>query len=198
MMQSNNSLVEIPTVENLLLSGGAIGADYKFGKYAYQAGHSVVHWSFDGHRSECPPQHIVKLSSEHLMAADDAVKRANKSLERRYPTKNESTNNLLRRNYYQVRWSSMVYAVSHLENNGMVSGGTGWAVQIYMDRFIFDGGYPEDCHLYLYDQIKNQWLLWRGSWTNIEKPPRPSGIYAGIGTRKLTDQGEKAIASLYE
>lgn len=183
--------------DNLLLSGGADGADYQWAKYANMRDHAIIHWTFDGHKSKCPEQHIVQLSTEQLMSADKFVRRANKSLKRKFPSKNDFVNNLLRRNYYQVQWASAVYAISSLDKDGLVDGGTGWATQMYMDRFLYDREEFENCCLYLYDQVDEKWLTWRGKWSYIDVPPTPHGIYAGIGTRKITSNAIEKIKELY-
>lgn len=185
------------TSPDVLLSGAAQGSDYKFGKYAHEAGHAVIHWSFDGHRSKCPPQHIVQLTQNHLDDANKAVERANKTLKRRFPSSNPHVNKLLQRNYYQVRWAQAVYAVGTIDPLGLVEGGTGWATQMYMDRFLHLEDYFEDCNLYVFDQKALKWMFWRGKWSEIEMPPTPHGVYAGIGTREINEAGIAAIAAVY-
>lgn len=180
---------------NSCLSGGADGADLQWGMCAGSAGHHVVHWSFEGHRSKAPDAEVSILSKEQLEQADESVKRANKTLKRHFPTRNGFVNNLLRRNYYQIKWTQAVYAVAKLEN-GIVSGGTAWATQMYMDRYLFDGEPIEECHLYLFDQLTEKWFSWSNGWIEITEPPVPSGVWTGIGSRELTDAGKHAIRAL--
>ena len=182
---------------NILLSGGAAGADTEFGKVALNAGHQVVHWSFKGHKSK---NNVSILNEEQLKEADPYLIRANKGVVRTFPAASEHTNNLLRRNYYQVKWSSSVYAISKFTNDSSmlgVYGGTAWAVQLYVDRFLYDQKPFDQCQLFLFDQTSSKWFKWNRSWIEIEKPPAPQGIYAGIGSRELTKAGIAAINSLY-
>jgi hypothetical protein len=120
---------------------------------------------------------------------------------RTYPSSNTIVNDLLRRNFYQVRWSDSVYAVSQFKIDGSllkIDGGTAWACQMYVDRFIYDQEPMDLCNLYLYDQGSNKWYKWRREWSEIDRPPTPTGIYAGIGSRKLTADGARAIDDLYQ
>lgn len=181
---------------DLCLSGGADGADFAWGEAAAAAGHKVIHWSFDKHKSKCPPDTVVRLTPEHLDEADKALRRANRTLKRRYPVRNPHTANLLKRNFYQVRWSDAVYAVATLED-GLVSGGTAWAVQMYLDFWLHDNRNLDLCRCYLFDLAEGRWLEWRTAWLPIDRPPRPSGVYAAVGSRALGEAGARAITDVY-
>jgi len=180
---------------NVCLSGGAEGADLQWGMCAGSAGHQVVHWTFKGHSSKAPKSEISELTEEQLLVADESLTRANLSLKRRFPGSSWFVNALLRRNYYQIKWAESVYAVSKLVK-GQVDGGTAWATQMYMDRFLCDGEDISKCQLYLFDQVDEKWLTWNGVWQEAEHVPEPSGVWAGIGSRKLTDAGKQAIRDI--
>ena len=169
------------------LSGGADGADLCWGTNASNAGFEVCHFTFRGHRTLAPQTEIVVLQDDQLRVADPFLIKANKTLKRRFPGKNEHVNNLLRRNYYQVAWSDSVYAVATIED-GLVTGGTSWAVQMFLDRGQSD--------VYVFDQNDQKWYTWDGGWSEIDTPPYPSGIWAGIGSRNLTVPGKNAIRDL--
>lgn len=175
---------------NVCLSGGAEGADQQWGMCAGMAGHKVIHFIFAEHRSKVPESEKVVLTSSQLLEADSALEKANKTLKRRWPVRNPFVASLLRRNFFQVRWASSLYAVATLEK-GMVSGGTAWAVQMFLDRF---GG--QSCPAYVYDQATASWYVWEGSWVAIDAPPVPEGIWAGIGSRDLKQNGKDSIRSL--
>ena len=189
-------MVENPLNENILFSGGAKGADTLWGILAESVGHSVIHWSFQGHKSDC--NNIAILSREQLLVADKALYKANKRLHRSFPTKNDFVNNLLRRNYYQILETSGVYAVANLvpDNSQLnISGGTAWALQLYIDRCEKKGMTP---NLNVYAQNQERWIKWSGdSWIDIDSPERPRGIYTGIGSRTLTDRAIKSIQLIY-
>src|SRR5574343_314486 len=99
----------------ICLSGGAKGADLQWGMTAGYAGHTVFHFSFANHRSLAPSDEVVVLSHEQLVLADEYLLKANETLKRHFPPKNDFATNLLRRNWYQVRDSDAVYAVSTLK-----------------------------------------------------------------------------------
>lgn len=187
--------VSLPASEYINHSGGAIGADItwdeigrKYGvtkhKHYYIVGSKSLHGN-------------VPLTREQAMAADAAVMKANQSLNRTYPTKDEFTNNLLRRNFYQVVDSDAIFAISTFVDGNtkstIVKGGTAWAVQMALDL-----GKP----VYVFDQIINKWFMIdkKVSAIPIEltKAPALTQQFAGIGTRELNDNGRKAIEDAYQ
>lgn len=189
----------MPNSLNMCLSGGAEGADVTWGDAAIANNHEVVHWSFDGHNPHTR-NHISKLNDEQLRAVDPFLDLANKNIQRRWPTSNVVVNNLLRRNFYQVYWSDSVYAVSSFVNDNsmlQIYGGTAWACQMFMDRWLYKVPPTADVPIYLFDQISNTWYTWSGKWKAISTPPNPTGVYAGIGSRKLTNEGRDAITAVY-
>ena len=176
--------------ENTCLSGGATGADLQWGMVAGSKGHSVFHFSFAGHRSQAPTEEIVILSPEQLEAADEPLKAASARVKRYFPPKSLFVRNLLRRNWYQVAAAERVYAVATL-TDGLVSGGTAWATAMFIDRF--NGA---ACECYVFDQAVSAWFIWNGDgWTPIA-PPAPHGLWAGIGSRELQQNGKEAIRAL--
>lgn len=174
-------------LSNVCLSGGADGSDLQWGLQAGKIGHHVIHWSFQGHRTVAPETELVRLTDEQLALANDAVKRANKGVKRSWPSRNEITNNLLRRNWYQVKDTKAVYAVSELKN-GEWDGGTAWAIQMYLDRFLYDGEDFTNCKIYVMDKKSLYWYTFDGTrWIQmISRPPTPSGIWTGIGSREIS------------
>ncbi len=174
--------------DNICVSGGADGSDILFGEIAEENRHSVIHFSFDGHKSKSK---TVKLTTEQLDFALPFLKEANKTMGRKIPYKRYVLN-LLLRNYYQIAFSQSVYAVSTI-SKGKVDGGTGWAVTMFIDRHE---GLPCDC--FVFDQDQNKWFKWNMSWEEVTEVPIPTGIWAGIGTRKLNDLGTEAIKNIFK
>lgn len=142
---------------NLCLSGGAKGADATWGEEASKIGHQVIHWSFDGHKSYGNPDHTIKLDEETLKEADIRLEEANLSLKRRIPYGKPWIVNLLRRNWFQVKYATTVYAVGTLNENAImrnqlhkqrkhdllvksdhlgINGGTSWSCQMYLDYYL--------------------------------------------------------------
>ena len=180
-------------LENVCLSGGADGADVQWGMCAGLAGHNVIHWSFIGHRTKAPEIEVVRLNEEQLTQATAAVKRAAKALSK-HPPSSPFSRNLIHRNYYQIAWTERLYAVATLKDN-IVQGGTGWAVQMFLDRAIDDATFEPEA--YVFCQETNEWYeMVDGYWTIIEAPPIPHGIWAGIGSRDLTTPGKESIRKL--
>lgn len=181
---------------NMCLSGGAEGAALQWGMTAGERGDAVVHWSFAGHRSRAPSSEIVILNEEQLALSDELLAKANLTIKRRWPIRNQFVANLLRRNFYQVMHSDSVYAVSNLDNHGQVKGGTAWATQMFIDRHN-----GEECPVWVYDQTSSTWNKYSGNlegYVIVEEAdvPEPRGVWTGIGSRELLDNGKQAIRRL--
>jgi len=187
----------VDEVENICYSGGSKGADVTFGDCAAARGDRVVHYSFAGH-DVCPPEHRRILSELELHEADPQLKRANRMLRRRYPTRAPYVNNLLRRNWYQVRNTDRVYAVSYLDERGLVKSGTGWAVTMaalngVKEIYLFDQDVGEWYYLVSVDEQDRSMV-----WEMLEEPPpKPLGRYTGIGSHDITFRGIEKIRALY-
>jgi hypothetical protein len=190
MSNENSILTNLDEFKNICMSGAANGADAHWGKNAKKAGHYVLHWSFDSHKAYAPENEIVRLSNDLLIQADPYLKRANKTLKRSFPSSNPSTNNLLRRNWYQVKDTNTLYAVTELKLEAgklMPQGGTAWAIQMYIDRFLIDNEPIKNANLWVFEKKLKKWFKWNeGVWAiQISKPPCPSGLWTGIGSREL-------------
>ena len=179
-------------IENICLSGGAEGADLQWGMCAGLMGHNVIHWSFNGHKSKAPDSELVRLDDKQLKEANASIKAAALIVKKQVPVK-KWVLNLIQRNYYQVAWSDSVYVVSEIKDN-IVQGGSGWAVYMYLNR-ITELDFIPNC--YVFCQVHNSWYKWNnGIFEVIELPPKPSGIWAGIGSRDLKQNGKDAIRYL--
>ncbi|HYT46493.1 MAG TPA: hypothetical protein VEP90_29455 [Methylomirabilota bacterium] len=182
----------------LCKSGGAQGADTVFGRCAEAAGHEVWHYTFDDHNAHADNGILKFLTPTELMQADAFLLRANKSLKRTFPAKSLFVNNLLRRDYWQVRETYAVYAVAMLEDqHHMPTGGSAWAIQMAVDLRVPD--------IFLFDQLSNHWYQYLYSLHGWEIllpidviKPKFQSIYTGIGTRGLTAKGYAAIEELYK
>lgn len=179
---------------NVCLSGGAEGADEQFGMCAGARGDTVYHFTFEGHRKiRVPMSERVVLTRRQLQEADSHLERANLTLGRALPFHKAWIINLLRRNYFQIKDTQSVYAVTHFKD-GKVDGGTAWAVQMFIDRHPPGTPLP----LYVFDQFVERWFVWNG--TRFEEmdapPPEPSGVWTGIGARALKQAGKLEIRRL--
>jgi hypothetical protein len=184
---------------NTCFSGGARGSDHAWGLMAADRDHQVIHFSFDGHRT-ADAAHVEVLTRAQLDEADPWVQAAAKPMKRRLSTAKPHVMDLLRRNWYQVRYAERVYAIGRLvaDDPGAlkIAGGTAWAAQMYVNRWYEERHFPE-CELYLFDMETNQWMQWWECWRKITAPPIPHGRYAGIGSREITDAGVEAIFRAY-
>lgn len=176
-----------------MLSGGAEGADTEWGEIASLHGHEVLHFSFEGHNIKCKNGQIVSLPYNHLIIADPWLKKAKQYLGRNFPSKSKYVNNLLRRNFYQIKETDAVYAIGTFDRNMVLNGGTSWAIQM---SIIIN----PDCPRYIFDQDKKKWFLYKSNldFKQIFKPPTPnSGVWTGIGTRDINLDGKLAIDSIF-
>lgn len=166
-------------------SGGAIGSDSEWDSIGRSYGMiKNKHYYFEGFKTPKGNESIpVELKNE----ADEKLKNANKTLNRKFPTSNEYVNNLLRRNWWQVKNSDAIFAISTITNN-KVDGGTGWAVHMAISK---------NKPVYVFDQSKNKWFTWNGSFIEINTPILTEN-FAGIGTREINQNGKKAINDVYE
>jgi len=181
-------------------SGGADGSDTAWAEAADRLGIKTNGHSFEGHETMGSASGFVGkrpaletrniLTKEQLEIADESLKKAAKSLDRPFNPK-ASYVNLLRRNYYQLKDSEAVVAVGEILTGGTkVNGGTGWAVQMGIDK-----GIP----VYVFDQKVKLWAVWNGSkFEKLSGFPPKFKEFAGVGTRELNDDGRKAIEEYME
>ena len=174
-----------------LYSGGCYGSDYVFTKIAMEHHHEVKIYSFPGHSLSLKNIDTAKITIVNLDQNKLEVGLAKiKSVSQKYKhsdlnTRNSYTKNLLSRNFYITKYVERVYAIGYLKE-GLIDGGTAYGCYSYLEN----GG----TELYFYDCNTNKWYL---NLKNIvEKPPKPFGKYAGIGTRELPS--EDIIRNLYE
>lgn len=172
----------------IIHSGGADGADKLFGDIGTDLGFKVYHHSFKDHKI-LGKGIRVEHTDEELYKANKYLYEANKILGRRFPASSNFVNNLLRRNYYQVKDSDSIIAIASLENETKVKGGTGWAVAmaVFMDKdvFVFDDGQTNLWYQYMFSLDQ---------FISIDhKPYIKNQIIAGIGTRDISEAGKNAI-----
>jgi hypothetical protein len=108
-----------------------------------------------------------------------------------------------------------VYAVGHLlekvskigSQSIGVAGGTAWGCQMFVLRRLKEWGsntIQTALPLYFFDQTAQKWYQCsvgkqQVTWIVMDQlPPRPSGIYAGIGSSELTKTSEAAILRVFE
>jgi hypothetical protein len=178
----------IAAKEYKLHSGGAIGADItweiigrRFGLIEFN------HYFIEGYKTT-KGNASIKMSDKLEKVIDTDLIRANKTLKRSYPTRNPYVNNLLRRNWFQVNKSDSVFAISRIEN-GLVSGGTGWAVQMAIDKGV---------NVFAFCQLNKRWHMYSSGVWIITETPTLTMNFAGIGTREIDESGTQAIEDVYK
>lgn len=177
-------------------SGGCPGSDMKWDKIGRMYGfENHVHWRPDHLNGMDREQKVLMLAC--FYSAADTLKRPRlfRGVE------------LCQRNWFQAYYSSGVYAISYILENGekdlqgrknnsgkqVVAGGTGWTVEmaIQMHKPVF-----------VFDMNKNFWFLWddENGFVSIPKDLTPilTQDYAGIGSRNPTASGIKAIEQVYK
>jgi hypothetical protein len=170
-------------------SGGAQGADTIWETEGEKYNVSTKAFSFAGHKSSS--RNLIILTDEELKEADEHVIEANKTLKRFFPIHKPWIANLLRRNWYQVKNSTTILAISTFDNKGQVKGGTAWATQMAIDNFK---------DVYVFDQENNKWFEWdydQKKYIEYKKIPKLSKNFAGIGTRDINQTGILAIQQIY-
>lgn len=181
-------------MSNKLISGGARGADQAFAICAYSIGHDVTHYSFKGHKVKGPGD-VIMMGEDRYEFADSLIKECNKILKRNINRMAEHSLNLLRRNMIKVFDNDIksLYAVSYLTEEGTVPGGTAWATTLF--NILSKGP------MYIFNQANSCWYVSDifGRFEKMEESPlTPIGIYLGIGSRELLNNGKHAIIKLYK
>lgn len=171
----------------VLHSGGALGSDITWEIIGRRFGLTEFnHYFIEGYKTPKGNASVV-ISDKLKGIIDDDLKRANKTLKRKYPTSSAYVNSLLRRNWFQVNKSEAIFAISKIED-GLVSGGTGWASQMAIDK-----GMP----VFVYCQKSKLWYSREGGRWIESGIPKLTRNFAGIGTREISEEGIKAIEDVY-
>ena len=173
-------------------SGGCPGADMAWETEGEKYGVHTIAYSFKGHNQK--GKHPKVLTGEELDEGFSHVMIANRAL-KRYP-QGQSTyvKSLLARNWFQVKNADSIFAIGKFDSETVVSGGTGWAVQMAIDS---------DKPVYVYKQATNpmdpgRWFRWMLlQFEYIDYVPILTENFAGIGTRDLNESGLLAVEEIY-
>lgn len=171
-------------------SGGCPGSDMKWENEGNKYGVKTIAYSFGGHKQEGKNREI--LSTEQLNEGFQNVLIANKAIKRYPQGQARYIQNLLSRNWYQVKNAEAVFAVGKFTSRKLVSGGTGWAVQMSIDN---------QKPTYVFDQEKNNWNKFNyvlGEFEVLDYIPTLTENFAGVGTREINDNGVLAIEKILE
>ena len=168
-------------------SGGAPGAEAVFGEAAERFGVTEMNFTFDGHK-QVRERGRHMLAERELAAGDVSLVYVSKRLNRTY-SEGTMIRRVLQSLWHQVSRAQQVFVVGTILDDGTVTGGTGWSVELARM-------WHKD--LWVYDQEKESWFHWTGErWVAgvavIESPH-----FCGTGTRYLTEAGARAVNALYE
>lgn len=185
---------------NFCYSGGAEGADLYWGALAGQDNQKVLHLHHQVNKSNIKDHYIIP--ADLLEIVDPILEIANKKLKRSFPCRSQDVSNLIRRNVYQVMFTDRVYAVAPLKD-GIVQGGTAWAIQVYLNSFLDQFGQLLDINrvpeIYLLEQFSNTWYYWdlSNGWIQCKSPKKPNGKWTGIGSRKINQKNKEEMEKLF-
>ena len=184
--------------KSVIYSGGGEGPDRWFASIGKEKGIRTIHYTFGADLADATYAEGFKrpLNKKELMDANVEVAKASQALGR--PMENLSTRqlNYIRRNWYQVKHTSAIYAVAPLEIAGearhkQVQGGTGWTIE------MAKGWKNTRDKIFVFDEPTGKWFKWNktaGFFQPLKGlPPKPPQSWAGIGSRKSTEVGKKAI-----
>jgi len=174
----------------ILFSGGAAGAEARFGQTAERYGIEEVNFTFDGH-APVRQRGLRFLNHEELQAGDVSLEYVSRLLNRRY-TDSPTLRKVLQSIWYQVNSGQEIYVVGEILPDNTVKGGTGWGAE-----------FAKLCNkpLHVFDQEKDAWFTWRqtfwGPRTGHDLPAVGHVHFAGMGTRVLNAAGERAVDDLF-
>ena len=174
----------------ILFSGGAPGAEARFGDCAERHGVEEVNFTFDGHRIE-RHRGVRVLNHEELLGGDISLAYVSRLMNRRY-TEGPTLRKILQTLWYQVNNGQEIYVIGTIQDDLTVRGGTGWGAE-----------FAKLCNkpLYVFDQDKNDWFTWTGDlWTSVgqNEPVITHQHFTGTGTRTLSENAARAIEALFD
>ena len=179
-------------------SGDAKGADKTWARIGKRLGLGKQVNYITNTYDRLSPEQKDEVEKAYLSAVDALGRKA-------FPA-SDFRGKLVRRDYLQAKAADAVFAVSRIVNPGektpngkftvrsktqSVDGGTGYAVQMAIEM-----GKP----VYVFNQLDNTWNKWNHETKSFEITDTPTltSKFAGIGTRELTKEGEKAIEDVYK
>lgn len=200
---------------NTLHTGGTVGADTVWAHRAYVKGDHVKIFSFDGHKrtrliDDEGHHEVVYFDKNEQQLCNMALEQASTKLNKKLPSTGYERH-LLEKDYNLVKDVDSLYAVGHFESveketRLRIDGHTAWAVELFLDILLSQNPkiHHEDTMLpiFFYSQDTCKWYQLHHTlkdnfrWITVEKPSKPRGLYAGIGSREIDNLGKHAIINL--
>ncbi len=177
----------VKPTECTLYSGGAHGSEAAFGEAAERWGVREVNFTFDGH-VQARTRGAHPLTEQELAAGEVSLAYVSRRLRRGY---GEGTmiRRVLQSLWHQVGAAQVVYVVGAIQEDGTVTGGTGWSVELAR---------MWNKRLWVFDQEKGGWYRWNGEDWVEGVPVIDATAICGTGTRYLSPVGKEAIDALFE
>ncbi len=169
-----------------LHSGGAAGAEAAFGACAEWWGVREVNYTFDGH-AQARTRGAHPLTEQALAQGDVSLAYVSRRLRRTYG-QGSVIRRVLQSLWHQVGAAQEIFVVGTIQEDGTVTGGTGWSVELAR---------MWNKRVWVYDQDKDGWFCWNGDDWVPATPCITTTTICGTGTRSLTDEGRHAIAELF-
>lgn len=173
--------------EYQIYSGGAIGSDTYWAVTARKYGVGKVRNYF--------PADLAKLTPEQMAEVEGEYQKVVKQLNRQPLAANTYAGGLVRRDYLQAKAGDAIFAiVEGFDRAGMPMGGTAYAIVT---------GLNMRKPVHVFSQKNEKW--YKGEfdssgvpkWVEIDTPVLTKK-FTGVGTRKLTRSGEKAIIAVFD
>ncbi len=174
-------------IDVTLYSGGHKGAEAEFGKLAERWGIREVNFSFEGHSIE-RTRGVRVLGPQELDKGDVSMEIVSARMGRTY-SKSEKIRKVIQSIFHMVNNGYHVIAVGWIQPDDTFKGGTGWGVELAK---LFNRP------INVYDQERKAWFSWKDHTWVAEIPVITGKTFTGTGTRKLSDEGRKAILELFE
>ncbi len=174
-----------PTIT--LVSGGTTGAECAFGEAAEKWGLKEINLTFDGHR-QVRTTGSVTLSDKELKQGAVSMTYVNQRLKRSWD-RSGPVAKILQTQWHLVSQVRQLFVVGVIQEDGTVTGGTGWSVEL-AKRW--------NKNVWVYCQERNAWHTWNGSEWQTGSPVIETTAIGGTGTRFVSDAGLAAIGDLFD
>ena len=172
--------------EVTVYSGGAAGAEATFGETAERYGAREVNYTFTGH-VQARARGAHPLTEQELQAGDVSLAYVSRRLRREYG-EGSQIRRVLQSLWHQVSNAQVVYVIGAIQEDGTVTGGTGWSVELAR---------MWNKRLWVFDQDKDAWFRWNGDDWVEGVPVLDATAVCGTGTRYLSESGKVAIEALF-
>jgi len=169
-----------------MVSGGATGAECAFGEAAEKWGLDEVNLTFAGHR-QVRARGTRVLSGKELKQGAVSMLYVNQHLTRIWK-RNGPIAKILQAQWHLVSQVRQLFVVGRIKDDGTVTGGTGWSVEL-AKRW--------NTTVWVYCQERNDWHCWSGDQWVVGEPVIETTAIGGTGTRFVTDAGKAAIEGLF-